>query len=60
MTVSKATGVIVTTDSLVLNSFEMRVLGPRSRSQELFIEKHCHGSSTFINRLILILYHTNG
>ena len=37
----------------------LRVLGPRSRSQLLFTENHCHGSSTFIKRLILILYHTN-
>ena len=25
----------------------IRVLGPRSRSQWLFLEKHCHHSSTF-------------
>ena len=35
-------------------SSRLRVLGPRSRSQWLFLEEHCHRS-----RPILILYHTN-
>ena len=37
----------------------LSVLGPRSRSQCLFLEKHCHRSNAFICRPILILYHTN-
>ena len=48
------------TDSLVLNSFEFEGFRAKVESQWLFIEKHCHSYSTFINRLILILYHTNG
>ena len=40
-------------------SWSLRVQGPRSRSQWLFLEKHCHHSSAFIYRPILILYHTN-
>ena len=31
----------------------------RSRSQILFLDKLCHGSSTFICELILIKLHTN-
>ena len=37
----------------------LSVLGPRSRSQWLFLEKHFHRSSAFIYRPVLILYHTN-
>ena len=39
----------------------LSVLGLRSRSQWLFLDKHCHrsSSSAFIYRPILILYHTN-
>ena len=40
-------------------SSSLSVLGPRSRSQWLFLEKHCHRSSAFIYRPILILFHTN-
>ena len=41
-------------------SLRLSVLGPRSRSQWLFLEKKvCHHSSAFIYGPILILYHTN-
>ena len=40
-------------------SSRLSALGPRSRSQWLFLEKHCHRSSAFIYRPILILYHIN-
>ena len=40
-------------------SFSLSVLGLRSRSQWLFLEKHCHYSSAFIYGLILTLLHIN-
>ena len=42
-------------------SSSLSVLGPRSRSQWLFLErkKHCHRSSAFMYRPILILFHTH-
>ena len=40
-------------------SLSLRILRPRSRSQWLFLEKHCHHSSAFIYRPILILCHLN-
>ena len=45
--------------TISLTNFSLSVLGPRSRSQWLFLEKYYHRSSAFIYRLILILYHTN-
>ena len=40
-------------------SLRFSVIGSRSRSQWLFLEKLCHHSSAFIYKPILILYHTN-
>ena len=40
-------------------SSSLSVLGPRSRSQWLLLEKDCHRSCAFIYGPILILYHTN-
>ena len=40
-------------------SSSLSVLGPRSRSQWLFLEKHCHRSSALINYPISILLHTS-
>ena len=38
----------------------LSILGPRSRSQWLFLgKKHCHRSSPFMYRPILILFHTH-
>ena len=37
----------------------LRVIGSRSRSQGLFLEKLCHHSSAFICKPILILLQTN-
>ena len=39
-------------------SSRLSVFGPRSRSQWLFLEKHCHRSSALINYPISILLHT--
>ena len=40
-------------------SSSLSVLGPRSRSQWLFLEKHCHRSSALINYPISIELHTS-
>ena len=40
-------------------SLSLSVLGPRSRSQWLFLEKHCHHSSAFIYGPILLYLHTS-
>ena len=40
-------------------SSSLSVLGPRSRSQWLFLEKHCHRSSALINYKISIQLHTS-
>ena len=40
-------------------SSRFSVIGSRSRSQWLFLEKLCHHSSAFIYKPILILFHTN-
>ena len=40
-------------------NLSMSVLGPRSKSQWLFLEEHSHRSGALIYRPILILYHTN-
>ena len=40
-------------------SLHFSVIGSRSSSQCLFVEKLCHHCSTFIHRPILILYYTN-
>ena len=41
-------------------SSSLSVLGPRSRSQWLFLEKkHCNRSSAFIYRPVLLLLHTS-
>ena len=40
-------------------SLSLSVLGPRSRSQWLFLEKHCHRSSAVINYPISIQLHTS-
>ena len=40
-------------------SSSLSVLGPRSRSQWLFLEKHCHRSSALINYPISIKLHTS-
>ena len=40
-------------------SWSLSILGPRSRSQWLFLKKkQCHNSSALIYGPILILYHT--
>ena len=43
--------------TICLTLLNLRVLG--IGSQGLFLEKHCHCSSAFIDGLIMILYHTN-
>ena len=43
----------------ILNSGELEGSRLRSRSQWLFLEKHCHRSSTFIYGPNLLLLHTN-
>ena len=40
-------------------SSSLSILGPRSRSQWPFLEKHCHRSSTLIYYPISILLHTS-
>ena len=40
-------------------SSRFSMIGSRSRSQWLFLEKLCHHSSAFIYKPILILFHTN-
>ena len=40
-------------------SSSLSVLGPRSRSQWLFLEKHCHRSSALIYYPISIELHTS-
>ena len=47
------------TDSLVLNTFEFEGFRGQGQGHSGYYRKHCHGSSTFISKLILILYHTN-
>ena len=37
--------------------FSLSILGPRSWSQLLFLEKHCHHSSGFIYGSILLYLH---
>ena len=45
--------------TITWTSSSLSVLGPRSRSQWLFLEKHCRRSSALIYYLISILLHTN-
>ena len=40
-------------------SSSLSVLGPRSRSQWLFLEKHCHRISALINYPISVILHTS-